>query len=249
MKDYLKNGIKRKAALPVVVLVPLIVFLFASPERESNYVEMLKRKVPGHERHITGNFAPMWNPMAIQMVNDYQLEKGVALDIGSSTSPFLIELANLTEMRCYAVDINPWAMRLLGYFVDEAGLTGRVVPVEGDWQRLPFRSNYADFIFSRGTIPFVEDKVEAVRETYRVLKPGGVAYIGHGGFGRLIDPADREILVRQRQRWDAPGGRRPAGWDGPKEGLIDLADKAGIPTGKYSLITEPDIGWWLEIRK
>ena len=232
-----------------MIFVLLIILLIASGAREDDYVEMLKRKVPGHERHITGSFAPMWEPMAVQMVNDYQLERGVALDIGSSTSPFLIELAKLTAMRCYAVDINPWAMRLLGYFVDEAGLTGRVIPVEGDWQHLPFRSNYADFIFSRGTIPFIEDKVEAVRETYRVLKPGGVAYIGHGGFGRLIDPDDREILVRQRLRWDAPEGSRPAGWDGPKDGLIQLAKEAGIPGGSYRLIIEPDIGWWLEIRK
>jgi len=214
-----------------------------------DYVEMLKEKVPAYERHTTGTRAPMWEPMARQMIKDYDLSEGVALDIGSSCSPFLIELVERTDMTGYAVDIDSWAMRLLGVMVDEAGLTGEVIPVEGDWQDLPFKDDFADFIFSRGTIPFVPDKVEALRETYRVLKPGGVAYIGHGGFGRLLDPEDRERMVERRLQWDTGERERPEGWDGPKEGLTDLAEEAGIPESEYRLITEPDVGWWLEIRK
>ena len=55
--------------------------------------------------------------------------------------------------------------------------------------------------------------------------------------------------VKLPRIWDAPEGSRPAGWDGPKEGLIQLAKEAGIPGGSYRLITEPDIGWWVEIWK
>ncbi len=218
-----------------------------SVSEQDNYVSMLKEKVPGHERHTTGNFAAVWEPMARQVIEDYNLSSGVALDIGSSCSPFLIELASKTDIIGYAVDIDSWAMRLLGVMVDEAGLTGRVIPVEGDWQDLPFKDNFADFIFSRGTIPFIPDKVQALRETYRVLKPGGVAFIGHGGFGRLLDKEERDRLVAWRLSWDTGDRERPAGWDGPKEGLLDLAEEAGIQN--YRLIEEPDVGWWLEIRK
>ena len=238
---------KRNRYQKLMVIVGF--FMLTGCTGGDDYVGMLKQQVPDHERHITGHFAPMWEPMARQMVREYNLESGVAIDIGSSTSPFLIELARLTEMRGYALDIDPWAMRLLGVFVDEAGLTGRVVPVEGDWQELPFRDDFADFIFSRGTIPFVPDQVQAIRETYRVLKPGGVAHIGHGGFGTMLDPADRERLVAWRLGWDTGERSRPEGWDGPKEGLTDLARQAGLPEGSYRLITEPQIGWWLEIRK
>ncbi len=244
-------GRRKKNRYPKSMVIAGI-FLLTGCAGGDDYVGMLKQQVPGHERHITGHFAPMWEPMARQMVQDYDLESlesGIALDIGSSTSPFLIELARLTDMRCYAVDIDSWAMRLLGVFVDEAGLTGRVIPVEGDWQELPFRDNYADFIFSRGTIPFVPDQVRAVRETYRVLKPGGVAYIGHGGFGTLIDPEDREKLVEWRLGWETGERERPDGWDGPGEAMPELARQAGLPSGSYRLITEPQVGWWLEIRK
>ena len=238
-----------KRSVSLAVLVAQSALLCATSAVADEYVDMLKAKVPGYERHITGNFAPMWEPLARQMVQEYGLAGGIALDIGSSTSPFLIHLAGLTQMRCYAVDIDPWAMRLLGVFVDQAGLTGRVSPVEGDWQNLPFRDDFADFIFSRGTIPFVPDKVQAIRETYRVLKPGGVACIGHGGFGTLLDPAVRERLVQWRLGWETGQRQQPEGWDGPGERLPDLAREAGIPEGNYRLITEPQIGWWLEIRK
>ncbi len=238
----------KKSRRPVFIVI-VCAILLAGCTGGNDYVDMLKEKNPGYERHISGHFAPMWEPMARQMVQEYGLGKGIAVDIGSSSSPFLIELAALTEMRGYAVDINPWALRLLGVFVDEAGLTGRVIPVEGDWQDLPFSDNFADFIFSRGTIPFVPDQVQAIRETYRVLKPGGIAFIGHGGFGTLIDQEDRELLVQWRLGWDAGGRDRPEGWDGPKEGMTELAMQAGLPDGSYKLITESPVGWWLEIRK
>ena len=146
----------------------------------------------------------------------------------------------------YNLDIDVWAIRLCGVLVDQAGLTGRVIPIEGDALDMPLRDDFAAFIYSRAVIPFVEDKVQFFRECYRVLKPGGVAYVGHGGFGMLLDPEVREPLVRERlRRWAEDGP--PEGWDGPAEGMVELAQQAGIE--HYRLITEPDVGWWLEIRK
>jgi len=137
-------------------------------------------------------------------------------------------------------------MRLLGVMVDEAGLTGRVIPIEADALDMPFKDNLADFIFSRACIPFVSDQVQFMRECYRVLKPGGVAYVGHGGFGRLADPEARARYVQWRL---GPGKKTPTpgGWHGPKERMVDLAEEAGIES--YRLIKEPEVGWWLEIRK
>lgn len=243
-----KEASMNRTRIGIVLLIGSASFVAFCAAGE-DYVGMLKERVPAYERHTTGSRAPMWEPMARQVIADYDLSEGIALDIGSSCSPFLIELVERTDMTGYAVDIDPWAMRLLGVMVDEAGLTGEVIPVEGDWQDLPFKDDFADFIFSRGTIPFVPDKVEALRETYRVLKPGGVAYIGHGGFGRLLDPEERERMVERRLQWDTGERERPEGWDGPKEDLTDLAEEADIPNANYRLITEPDVGWWLEIRK
>ena len=128
---------------------------------------------------------------------------------------------------------------------DEAGLTGRVIAVEGDAQDMPLRSNFADLVFSRGCIPFVPDQVQFLRECYRVLKPGGVGYVGHGGFGRLLEKEERDKLVEWRLKsWkDGP----PEGWNGPGDDLPKLARKAGIK--RFRLVKEPRVGWWLEFRK
>jgi SAM-dependent methyltransferase len=209
-----------------------------------DYIEALKAKVPYYQA-VTGRFAPIYEPLARQMVLDYDLKTGIAVDVGSSCSPFAIHLAQMTEMKVYALDIDVWSMRLLGVLVDEAGLTGRVSPVEGDALDMPFKDSFADLVFSRACIPFVPDQVQFMRECYRILKPGGVGYVGHGGFGRLLDPEARQKLVKWRlERWEQGA---PEGWNGPKEGMVELAKEAGIEDCR--LIKEPDVGWWLEIRK
>jgi SAM-dependent methyltransferase len=221
-----------------------VLLLAAAVVAADDYVETLKEKCHSYKA-VTGRFAPMYEPLARQMVLDYNLKTGVAIDVGSGCSSFPMHLARMTEMKVYALDIDPWGMRLLGVLVDEAGLTGRVIPVEGDAQDMPFKDNFADFIFSRGSIPFWPDQVQGLRECYRILKPGGVGYIGHGGFGRLLDPETRAQLVKWRLGGFAK--KTPEGWNGPGDRFPELAKKAGIK--KYRLLKEPDVGWWLEMRK
>ncbi|MCD6361559.1 MAG: class I SAM-dependent methyltransferase [Armatimonadetes bacterium] len=234
---------RKHPALTVALIAGLL--LPALQVRSDEYIETLKARCPFYQR-ATGLFLPMYEPLARQMVEDYGLSEGVAVDVGSSCSSFSMELAKKTHMTVYALDIDPWAMRLLGVLVDQEGLTGRVIPIEGDALNMPLRDDFADFVFSRACIPFVSDQVQFMREVYRILKPGGVAYVGHGGFGRLLDPAERAKLVRWRlDKWAQQGP--PKGWNGPKERMVDLARQAGIE--QMRLITEPDVGWWLEIRK
>jgi SAM-dependent methyltransferase len=225
---------------PLIALASLGVRAAAGDD----YVEALKEKV-SYYRVMTGRFAPIYEPLARQMVEDYDLKTGIAVDVGSNAGPFAIELAKKTQMKVYALDIDVWSMRLCGVLVDEAGLTGRVVPIEGDAQDMPLKDNLADLVFSRGCIPFWPDQVQGLRECYRILKPGGVGYVGHGGFGRLLDPKARAKLVKWRLEKFEQG--KPEGWNGPKERMTELAEQAGI--NKYRLIKEPDVGWWLEFRK
>jgi len=60
-------------------------------------------------------------------------------------------------------------------------LKAKKIPVKtkvGDIRKLPYPDNYFDFVYTMGTIEHIPQPIDAMREIYRVLKPGGRAVIG-----------------------------------------------------------------------
>ena len=132
-------------------------------------------------------YAPIYPALAKQVVRDTGVREGICLDLGCGPAGLSIALARETKLRIYGVDIDPEAIRFGVKNVKEAGLSDRVHILWGDATSLPFREGFADLVVSRGMVPAMgfSLKVRVFREAWRVLKPGGVAYIG-GGFGRLL---------------------------------------------------------------
>ncbi len=197
----------------------------------------------------TGRFAPIYPALARQIVQDYGITRGICVDLGGGCGSLAMALARETELTVYMLDINPAAVRLCGMLTDEAGLTGRVLPIEGDATNLPFRDEFADIVVSRGSIFFWPSQIGGVKEAFRILKPGGVAYIG-GGFSRLLDPEILQGLKDERQRAQAAG--RGSGARKPFEkDIVDQIKAAGIDQVRmlHEPDNDPDWGWWLEIRK
>jgi SAM-dependent methyltransferase len=129
-----------------------------------------------------GRLAPVYGPLAQQLVADLSLDgkTGVGIDLGSGPGTLIIELCQRTKMHWINADINP---HFFPYFLrkaEEHGCGGRVSAVQADAQALPFRDDYADVVVSRGSFWLWRDKVKAFGEIRRVLKRGGVAYIGRG---------------------------------------------------------------------
>lgn len=60
----------------------------------------------------------------------------------------------------------------------------------GDIRKLPYADNFFDFVYTMGTIEHIPQPSDAMREIYRVLKPGGRAIIGvpnrYEWFGKSI---------------------------------------------------------------
>lgn len=230
----MRNFVTALALLTVAVL----------PLRADQYVEQLKAKVPMYKTSV-GAFAPLYPAFARQMIEDYGITKGTCVDVGSGPGSFAMAMAKASQMTVYALDIDPNSVRLASVLVDEAGLKGRVLPVEGDAQNMPFRDEFADLVFSRGSIPFWPSREAGVRECYRILKPGGVAFVG-GGFSHVLDPAVRDPIAKARMQ------AMQAHPDLSFQSLDDLdrvALRAGIPASQFRFIREPIAGWWLEIRK
>jgi len=75
----------------------------------------------------------------------------------------------------HAIDISGTAVERTRESFEAYGLKGRVHL--GSVESIPYDDNYFDYIVSNGVIHHTPDTEKAVREFYRVLKPGGLASV------------------------------------------------------------------------
>lgn len=146
--------------------------------------------------------APVYAPLAQQIVEEFQLaeKEGIGIDVGSGPGALVVELCKRTRLHWINAEINPHFFAHFLKLSEEAGLSGRVSAVFVDAQALPFRDDYANVIVSRGSLQFWENKRLAFSEIYRVLKPGGVAFVGRGFSDDLPVETARKIRATQRKR-------------------------------------------------
>lgn len=157
---------------------------------------------PGIVRASQGTLAPVYAPLAEQIVRDFHLavKEGVGIDVGGGPGTLILELAKRTRMHWINADINPQVLPHFTRLADAHGLGHRVSAIRADAQNLPFRDDYADVIVSRGSYHFWGDRKKGFQEAYRVLKPGGVAYIGRGFSENLPVEVARRIRATQGQK-------------------------------------------------
>jgi ubiquinone/menaquinone biosynthesis C-methylase UbiE len=124
--------------------------------------------------------------------------------------------------------------------VQKYRLEQRVIPVPGDVQQIPYDDVSMDLVVSRGSFFFRENLSRGFSECMRVLKPGGIAYVG-GGFGntRLCD----EITAKMRKR-DPSWEEKRRGWYRNCSPHIVRSALAAAGIFEYDLIQD-DSGYWV----
>ena len=207
---------------------------------------MLKPRDFNGERTSYDVMMPVFPLLAQQCIDDYQLDQGICLDIGSGSGQLGTEIAKITNMTIYYIDIDPEAIALAKGLVAASNIDNETHFIQADiCQGLPLEDNFADFIISRGSMWFWEDQVKGTKEIYRVLKKGGIALVG-GGLGRYLPPTMRERLTTLRRNAGHPEGYRRL----TAEELEAVAIQAGI--AKFEIIEEKPKakkGGWIEIHK
>ena len=208
-----------------------------------------EQKALGMIRASRGALAPVYAPLAEQIVADFELgqKAGTGIDLGSGPGTLIVELCDRTRLHWINADINP---HFFPYFFEQAqerGFGHRVSAVFADAHALPFRDNYADIIVSRGSFHLWEDKVRAFGEIYRVLKPGAPAYIGRGFSENL--PVETARAIREKQR-----KRMKYDVDETADELYDVMTVLGIKAFKIHRPQPPasegvNYGIWVEFRK
>lgn len=226
---------------------------------QSNYSKALT--APDNELHGTkaaesihkaasGALAPVYPMLAEQIVEEYGLKNkvGIGIDIGSGPGSLIVQLCKRTRhMYWINADINTNHFAFFYPNLTDNALENRAGAVFADVHALPFRSDYADIIVSRGTFQFWDNKEVAFREILRVLKPGGTAFIGRG----LPDAMPAQQAARLRRKH----GHGPA-YDVAKtaERLENVMNSIGINDYRIRVYKNPDApeinyGVWVEFSK
>ncbi|HPD51091.1 MAG TPA: class I SAM-dependent methyltransferase [Methanoculleus sp.] len=202
----------------------------------------MKKSAEGFARIAREVFAPIYPVIAEQVLAWSGIRDGLCLDLGSGPGLLSVALAEKSDLTVIALDADPAMARIAQETA--AGRTDRVAPVIGDVHRMPVRDDTASLIVSRGSLFFWEDRVQAFREIERVLRPGGVAFVG-GSFGTA---ALRDTIFAQMRRrnpnWDRDVARR-SGQATHDQLRRELAASAVA----CSRIREEEAGFWVEIRK
>jgi ubiquinone/menaquinone biosynthesis C-methylase UbiE len=192
------------------------------------------------------DFARIYPAIANQILDRTGITEGTCLDIGSGPASLAIALATLSELRVTALDSSPEMHELADKNIRLRGMEDLVTPVIGDVHAIPVPDAMFNLVVSRGSYHFWNDLVVAFYEVRRVLKPGGVAYIGGGyGSGTIRD----EVLSHRKDRGivDDPAHPVRTRFRKFRAGEIEASiEAAGI--SDYRIIND-DTGFWIVIRK
>jgi ubiquinone/menaquinone biosynthesis C-methylase UbiE len=122
------------------------------------------------ERHRYTEYAP-WMPR----VMEFEKFRGARLlEVGCGMGTDLLQFAR-NGARCVGIDLTPRSVEIMRHRFNLYGAEGDFMISDGE--RLPFRDESFDVVYSNGVLHHTPDTAGAIREVHRVLRPGGVAKV------------------------------------------------------------------------
>ncbi len=187
---------------------------------------------------------PIYPLLVQQFIDDYNLDVGVACDIGTGPGFMGLELAKASNMKVIFLDIREEAIDKARSSFNLLELDNEAEFVVSPVENIALEDASVDFVMSRGSIFFWKDVKKGLEEIYRILRPGGVAVIG-GGIGRYMpDSMRKRIYKGMREGVKRRGETRPT-----FEEFREMVMSANIPNSRVYNDGEGKGGLWLEIRK
>lgn len=139
--------------------------------------------------------------LASQIMEEYQRNSGSILELGPFSCGISRELMVLyPEFKVTIAAESPNVIEYIDEEIDGFGLSEKIDIIETSYNSLVFSDDRFDLVILRGGFFLLDSGGQLFREIFRVLKPGGMAFVG-GGYGKDI-PLEliAEIADKSRER-------------------------------------------------
>lgn len=243
------HGLMEKIRMGIIMLLAMGVVATACAEEKAvpDDAAAKRARAANYDETACGVNAPIYAYYAGKIKTQTGIFTGVCLDAGSGGGYLGLALAKITDLDFIFLDISAEMLKLADRHIAADGLGGRAKTLLADVHRMPLADASIDLVISRGSIPFWKDPATALKEIYRVLAPGGKAYVGGG---RGTPEIQRQIAAKRKEMGLAPSGSRKRK-GGPPERMAGrdydaVMQQAGIRSYE---IQRGDDGMWIRMWK
>lgn len=188
--------------------------------------------------------APVYPVIAGEFLEKSKISSGLCLDLGCGSGYLGLAIARMSDLKVSLVDSDPEMLAIAQRNINDSQLQNRASILLADVHQIPLASGSAQLAVSRGSVFFWGDLPQAFSEIYRVLSPGGMAFIG-GGFGTPELKKKIDMEMRQRHPNWSEHLRENIGAAAPEKYRTVMAE-AGI--ADYYIDHSP-IGMWIVFEK
>ncbi len=133
------------------------------------------------------------------------MKDSISLNIGCGAGVEALEIA-LGGGSVIAMDITNPAAKVTDSLLKKLG---QGEGVQGDARYLPFKDNSIDFIYSSGVLHHSVDVPKSIAEIYRVLKPGGCAFVMLYATWSIMFMQQKLMMTKGEKSWETDGRKNP----------------------------------------
>jgi arsenite methyltransferase len=167
-KQRIEESLRRKYAK--VAVSPQGLFRYPTGRASLEALHYPPEIIKALPEPLAASYCGVGNPFTLGPVHPGE----AILDIGCGAGVDSIIAAKMVgpEGKVTGIDLVP---EMLAKARENARITGigNVTFLEASAEQLPFPDNSFDLVISNGVFNLVVDKVKALEEVYRILKPGG----------------------------------------------------------------------------
>lgn len=188
-------------------------------------------------------FKDIYPQIAKNITAFYKKQSGTVVEIGCGSAILSRSFYNFGNYRIFALDLEFDMIFSAKKFIEKENKS-TIFPIVANVGAIPFKSDFADLVISRGSVFFWEDKVQAFKEIYRILKKSGITYIG-GGFGNKdLKEKIHKVMSEKNPNWQNQVQERLKQTN--PQTIKNILQKSNIET--YKIIND-ETGFWIIITK